>query len=274
MPKSVQLLLTVCLAFAPVFGQTVSFTDFSSVASTLTLSGAATVVNTSDGNVLRLSKAVAWSVGGGFTSSSIPFQTGADAFSTFFQFRITNPGGVAPADGIVFVLRSSTKPLGSAGAAGGYANLVSTATGIPDSIGIEFDTFKNDWDINNNHVSILTGGAEKETAAQTPYGVANCISPVNVKGCLANGHLWSVWIDYDGVALHVALADNSTARPADLINYPISLVPILAGNTAYVGFTSATGSGWENHDIVNWQYRNSYWPITGPETISQSALTR
>ena len=31
-----------------------------------------------------------------------------------------------------------------AGAADGYANLVSTATGIPDRIGIEFDTFKND----------------------------------------------------------------------------------------------------------------------------------
>ena len=29
-------------------------------------------------------------------------------------------------------------------------------------------------------------------------------------GCMSNGDAWSVWIDYDGIKLNVALADNST----------------------------------------------------------------
>jgi hypothetical protein len=88
---------------------------------------------------------------------------------------------------------------------------------------------------------------------------------LNVAGCMANGHLWSVWIDYDGSALHVALADNSVDRPADLINFPVTLGSALKSAAAYVGFTAGTGGGYENQDIISWQYRSTYFPVTGPE---------
>jgi len=35
-----------------------------------------------------------------------------------------------------------------------------------------------------------------------------------------NGDIWSVWIEYDGTNLHVAVADYSVVRPADLIQLP------------------------------------------------------
>lgn len=91
---------------------------------------------------------------------------------------------------------------------------------------------------------------------------------------MANGDLWSVWIDYDGANLMVAVADNSTTRPAaNLITYPINIPCVLAGGTtggsgcptpattAFAGFTSSTGGGYENHDIVDWIYTNTLNPI-------------
>jgi hypothetical protein len=71
---------------------------------------------------------------------------------------------------------------------------------------------------------------------------------------MSNGDVWSVWIDHDGVTLHVAIADNSTRRPPDLITYPIHIPAILGGNPAFVGFTAGTGAGWENHVIVDWSF--------------------
>ena len=42
-----------------------------------------------------------------------------------------------------------------------------------------------------------------------------------------------------------------------LSNYAIDIASLLGTNQAYVGFTSATGAGWENHDIVDWHFANT-----------------
>lgn len=247
----------IALSCLPCFAQTVSFPGFSSTTGTtgLTLTGTAAIAKTSDGAVLRLTKAVCCSAGSGFTSAPIPFAIGADTFSTFFQFRLTDPGGLSAADGFVFVLRKAgSAVLGQTADRQGY-------DGIGSSLGVKFDTFQNTGEINDNHVAIQTNGIEKDEHAQTPYQVQVCRSPVGVGGCMANGDLWSVWIDYDGLNLHVALADNSTTRPADLIDAPLSLPMLLDYATeAYAGFTAGTGGGYENHDIVNWEYYNTYNP--------------
>ncbi len=249
----------------PAFSQTVSFANFSS-SSGLTLAGTAVIAKTHDGSVLRLTRATCCSAGSAFTAKAVPFVIGGDTFSTFFQFRLTNPGGLSAADGIVFVLRTAgSASLGQTGELEGY-------DGIGQSLGVKFDTFKNDGEINDNHVAIQTNGIVRDEFSQTPYGVAACSAPVAVVGCMANGHIWSVWIDYDGLNLHVALADNSTVRPADLISAPLSLPTLLNYATAaYAGFTAGTGGGFENHDILNWRYDNTYNPTAQG---TQQALPR
>ena len=72
---------------------------------------------------------------------------------------------------------------------------------------------------------------------------------------MSNGDLWSVWIDYNGTTLHVAIADNSTTRPADLVSYPIDIAGILGQNSAFIGFTAGTGAGYQNHYVTNWLFR-------------------
>ena len=251
-----RLLAILAIISATAFAQTISYPNFKATTG-LSLQGTAAATQTNDGAVLRLTKAECCSAGSAFTATAVPFQIAADTFSTFFQFRITKPGGISPADGIAFVIRETGTPaLGSTANSVGY-------DGIGNSLGIKFDTYQNEKEINDNFVAIQTNGTLRDEFTQTPFGVANCVNPVGIVGCMSNGDLWSVWIDYDGVNLHVAVADSTTTRPPDLINVPLSLPTLLHyTNTAFVGFTAGTGGGFENHDIVNWIYYSTYNPTT------------
>jgi hypothetical protein len=45
----------------------------------------------------------------------------------------------------------------------------------------------------------------------------------------------------------------------------VDLVSVLGSTNAYVGFTSGTGSAYGNHDVLSWEFRDDYQPITTPE---------
>jgi hypothetical protein len=283
-PKGIALgaLFLACLAVDALQAQTtVTYTNFSSTVGLNLTNDATTATGYNGQKVLRLTPAAPSQGGAAWSTSSIAF---SGAFSTFFQFQITNPGGLAPADGIVFVLQTVSAGAGSTGGLIGYG-------GISPSVGVEFDTYQNGWDPNDNHVGIdIDGGANDpgtltSLVTATPYGVSNCLSPVGVTGCMANGHLWSVWIDYNAGVLNIALADNSTTRPANILSYNINIACVLAGGTvggtgcstpattAFVGFTAGTGEGYENHDIVDWEYTNAFAPFSGlPTTPLPSTL--
>jgi Na+/glutamate symporter len=38
---------------------------------------------------------------------------------------------------------------------------------------------------------------------------------------------------------------------------PLNIASLLGTNTAFVGFTSGTGAGWENHDIIKRRFANT-----------------
>jgi hypothetical protein len=160
---------------------------------------------------------------------------------------------------MAFVIQAdSPDALGGNGGCLGYAGFGNCTApfngGIAPSIAVEFDTAQNSpYDINDNHVAILTGGVLNDADPQTPYATTNC-QPTGGFGCMNNGDVWSVWIDYDGTNLNVAIADNSTTRPANLISYPVDIPGIIGQDSAYVGFTAGTGAGAENHYILNWKF--------------------
>jgi hypothetical protein len=167
----------------------------------------------------------------------------------FFQFRFTNAGGISPADGIAFVLQTVNNNVGGAGGGLGYV-------GIANSVAVEFDTFNNGpafGDPNGNHVAIDTGG-NLNGSGVIVNGQSNCANTATVAGtpnCMANGDIWSVWIDYDGTTLQVALADNSTDRPRASSTRRSIFHP--SGSTsAFIQATGATGADL-SQDILNWQ---------------------
>jgi hypothetical protein len=186
-------------------------------------------------------------IGSAFTTEPIVFDD-RYRFHTVFKFVFSQPGGIGAADGITFTIQTQgANALGGGGGALGVS-------GITPSVGINFVTYQNYWDISDNTVGVITNGSYEGVDQHSPYGVVGCYSPTGIYGCMGNGDLWSVWIDYDGETLSVALADNSTVRPPNLIEYPIDLFSILGGKPAYVGFTGATGNGVEYHRVASWVF--------------------
>ncbi len=248
-------LYAVVLGFASTGAHStvVSFPDFSSTAG-LTLNGSAAgnVSNGIDPNpVLRLTPAQLSQSGSAFSTTTI----NAATFSTFFNFRITSPGGSifdcnteSGADGLVFVAQSVSSSIGGGGQGIGYA-------GIGNSVGVEFDTWCNGGnnDPSSNHIGIDING-NVDHGSGSP-------NTVNVTPNFDDGLLWSAWVDYDGTDLEVR-ANQTGIRPSSaLLSRTLDLSSILGQATAFVGFTSGTGADWGNHDIVSWEYRDEFDPI-------------
>jgi len=273
MIKLFVLVLGLCTSSA--YATLVTYNDFSTTAG-LTLVGSAGTALTGDGTVLRVTPASGGHSGAAYSTSAITLGSSA-TFSTTFQFRFTNPGGWDPADGITFVLAASPTGLGGAGVGIGYA-------GVPNSVAIEFDTYNNaGYSLGNNdgnssnHVSVDTNGNLTDTAITNVYGNGSCgfnpgtptQNPYTSAGCMSNGDLWTVSIGYNGTNLVTSLFDPAEGSTFTAINnLPIDIGSILGTNQAYVGFTSGTGAGWENHDIIDWQFANTTQLSAVPEPVS------
>jgi Legume lectin domain/PEP-CTERM motif len=233
----------------------INYPDFSSVAG-LTINGNAAQV----GSVLRITPANFSQAGSAFSTNTVSLASGA-SFSTYFQFRFTSAGGscdsvtTCGADGLVFVVQTQGNNVGGLGGGIGYQN-------IPNSLGIEFDTWNNGGidDNSSNHAGIdLNGNVDAVTQIEVTEADMN------------NGDVWNAWVDYDSTAgvnglLEVRLT-RSAARPAAaLLTYDVNLATVLGSTNAFVGFTSGTGAAFANHDVLTWQLNDNFNPIgTAPE---------
>jgi hypothetical protein len=244
--------LTLALT-APAHALLVEYPNFND-ASGLTFGGNATTQGSPA--VLHLTSPNVNQSGAVYSTTAVTLGAGA-TFSTQFQFRITDPGGIDAADGITFVLAKGTTGLGGAGGGLGYQ-------GVGNSVAIEFDTYNNGSGDGNssNHVGVDINGSLDSAALANVYGLVDChLGNLSTSGCMANGDIWTALIEYDGTTqlLNVILTDPTQATSFHAItDYVVDIEGALdSGGTAYVGFTSATGLGYENHDILNWRFSDS-----------------
>jgi len=252
--------LAILLGASPALAANVTFNDFSSTAG-LALNGHATTAGTGSDAVLRLTSATTSQSGSAFSQTTVSAAT----FSTYFQFQITGAGGYtdgtnsfqAGADGLVFVIQSVSANIGGAGGGIGYL-------GINNSVGVEFDTWLNpeQGDPSTNHVGIDTYGS-------VVSGVA-----ANVPTRFDDGNIWHAWVDYNGTSLEVRVNQTGVRPGAALLSQDLNVGAIIGNNSqAYIGFTSGTGAGYGNHDILYWEYRDTFAPIAGvPEPTTLGLL--
>ncbi len=227
----------------------VSYPDFSDVTG-LQINGNAAQV----GNVLRVTRDTYNQAGSVFSLNPVSLASNA-SFSTYFQFRFTNPGGACDglgcgADGLVFALQTVSNTAGGGGGGIGYA-------GLANSVGIEFDSWNNGAGDGNssNHVGINVGG-----------NVNSLMTQEILAGDLNNGQIWNAWVDYNGAStlLEVRL-DLSSVRPAlPVLSLSRDLSGDLGSTSAFVGFTSGTGAAFANHDVLNWVLEDRFAPIGVP----------
>jgi Legume lectin domain len=70
---------------------------------------------------------------------------------------------------------------------------------------------------------------------------------------LNSGHVFNVATNYDGAVLTVTTTDTITNVSATQF-YTVDIPGLIAGSTACVGFTGATGAPSATQKILNWSY--------------------
>jgi hypothetical protein len=195
-------------------------------------------------------------------------QTVASGFETSFQFQLTQQGGLGRgADGLAFVVQNSgPHAIAGQGASGGFAigeGAESHETpGIPHSIAVFFDTYRNQeiGDPSDNFLVISTNGSFTEM--RWPPARLGLTTALHTK--LKDRKVHTARIVYRPPVLTVFL-DN---RAAPILTSAIDLSVVTdAEGAAWVGFTASTGGGYENHDILNWSF------TAGPKPDVSSSMS-
>lgn len=256
--------IAAAMSIGPANALTVTYGDFSDLSAFqqngATAAIADPVTDASNRKVLRLTNNLSQS-GSAFLTDSINLANQA-SFSTKFTFNISNPQGISDgdgqgADGIVFVVQTVANTAGGIGGGIGYL-------GIAKSVGVELDTWDNGSglnDPNGNHIGINLGG--NFNGSTQPIGTR-----------MNNGSDWYAWVDYDGVndLIEVRLSQTNARPVAATLSRSADLVAELGQTNAFVGFTSGTGSAGGFHDIVNWEFRDTFQPIDPNPTPEPGSL--
>ncbi len=238
---------------APAQAVTLIYNNFSNT-SGLTINGDAAATTVGGRTVMRVTPSAFFKSGSVFSTNAITFGP-TYGFSTRFTFNINRPQG-GGADGLVFVIQPNGNSVGGSGGGIGYK-------GIGNSLGVEYDTFNNGPvdAASNNHIGIDLNG-----------NLASLVLNKNLPFIMDSGRDLTSWIDYNGATktLEVRL-NNSNIRPLSaILSYQFDLAATVGGPNAFVGFTSGTGGGASNHDLVNWEFRDTFSPV-GAAAVPEAA---
>jgi len=173
---------------------------------------------------------------GTFQASSAWFPTAVNIqnFTTDFSFQTS--AGSPTADGLTFTLQNQgTTALGGAGGNLGYG-----LTTTP-SVAVKFDLYSNNGE-GPDSTGLYLNGASPTTPAvdMTASGVD-----------LHSGDVFKVHMTYDGTNLAMTITDATTAAKFS-ITWPVNIPSTVGANTAFAGFTGATGGYTSNQNILSW----------------------
>ncbi|KAK8259435.1 hypothetical protein V6Z11_D13G055400 [Gossypium hirsutum] len=176
-------------------------------------------------------------------------------FTTHFTFSILAQTNITPADGLAFFVASLEYHVPDAPDGSGIG--LATGTLLFNStenpfVAVEFDTYHNDWDPENNHVGIdINSVVSNKTIEWYSGGL--------------DGEIIDVWISYNASSkiLQVSFTgfgeDNTTIQQS--LQYELDLRDYLSEWVTF-GFASATGIYYELNTIHSW-YFSSHLQIPG-----------
>ena len=183
------------------------------------------------------SGALQLSDGGGGEERAVWFNTPVSslAFTSDFNYQATS----AVADGMTFTLQNDPTGLYALGDGGGGLGY----GGIESSVAVKLDLYSNMGE-GTDSTGVYSNGT-------LPYLPALDMTSSGV--VLRSGNLIHVHILYDGTTLTWTITDtvtNANYTASKSVNIP----SVVGGNTAYVGFTAATGTFASTQSISNWTF--------------------
>ncbi|XP_066345416.1 L-type lectin-domain containing receptor kinase SIT2 [Miscanthus floridulus] len=185
--------------------------------------------------------------------------TAMQSFSTAFVIGIIGAYEDLSSHGMAFVVAKSSNF--TSALPGQFMGLVSSATNgnaTNHLFAVEFDTILNSEfnDMSGNHVGVDVNGLNSVDADNAGYyddatGAFRNMSLVSRKAM-------QVWVDFDGqtMQVNVTMAPlEAAARPKKpLLSTTVNLSSVI-DDTAYVGFSSATGILFCRHYVLGWSFK-------------------
>jgi len=258
------------------------------------------------GGILRLTTSGADQHASAWFSTPEPLNTG---FTTAFQFTITSGGG--PGDGIALVIQGDPAGTGAIGYIGNGQNMsygnnddpnaVGPGNSIRNSLAVELDTFQNAGgagvgygDPDGNHIAVQSCAATTNPTAPGPVLSGNSadhnyicpngkpaqLGRASLSGVsLADGHTHTLTVNYQPPVSCTTTSCNNFSVYLDstlVLQLALDITQQLSlpNNSAYLGFTSATGAAVEDGDIVSWSYSQlPLAPITITQPVQANAAT-
>ena len=136
---------------------------------------------------------------------------------------------------------------------GGYLGLFSNEAAINGTqnqiVAVEIDTFKNVWDPTSfAHVGIDINSIVSKVNVTLPRSIN-----------ITNGSTTNVWVSYNSTSKNLSVLLTSDTKPAYSWNASLSYIVDLTilPEWVSVGFSAATGSSIELHQILYWSFNST-----------------
>ena len=170
-------------------------------------------------------------------------------WSTSFTVRLHEGTQPDYADGLTFVIQADSPTQLGLGTGGmGYQD-------IAHSIAIKLDPFQNPGDPSDSSTGLFVNGAG-------PFGGVDTTAD---NGPLINSQATKlISLTYDGTTLVETITNTLDPSQVFTTSYRIDIPGTIGSDTAYIGFTAATGdsSFWELQDVTGWTF-TSKEPLPG-----------
>ena len=190
-------------------------------------------------------------------------RVGIRRFRTSFTIRL-HEGTDPRSDGLTFTVQNlGPTALGPNGGGLGYGpdripetpGPGATEKGIRNSVAVKLDLFSNSGE-GPNSTGIFTDG--RSPTVRTP-GLPPEIPDrsVDLRGTgidLQSQSVKRVDLTYDGSVLTETITDLEDTTLIFSVSYDVDIPSFVGGDTAFVGFTGATGSTWSIQDVLTWDY--------------------
>jgi lectin family protein len=221
-------------AFAADDEALIDYKTFSGASKTLDRNGTADIITSSG----RLHQRILRLTAGGYRQSGSAWSTTQIDLNKSFEseFKAYLHHGEPGADGIAFVVQTQgPRALGGWGGGIGYRY-------IAPSVAVEFDTFQNTPDPSSNHLAVVMNGNPDAHAAVSEAPIPLYGKPFEAR------------VSYDADTHDLKVYVKSLHRGDDeqlLLEHTVDLADTL-GDSAWIGFTAATGTALSKQDIYSW----------------------
>ncbi|XP_073150542.1 probable L-type lectin-domain containing receptor kinase S.5 [Henckelia pumila] len=184
------------------------------------------------------------------------------SFNTSFLVNVYRPVNDTPGEGVAFVVAPDLSlPRNSFGGFLGLTNSSTDGNAANKILAVELDTFKQDFDPDDNHVGVDLNGVR--SVKTEPLALHNItIAPIGAR-------FYNVWIDYDGdrKIIEVYMAEQATktghtpAKPGSPIIWVDKLdLREQVNQYSYFGFSASTGNATELNCVLRWNLTVHYFP--------------